>query len=65
MNQLNFQQVLMHKKTVLENMSQMEAADMTAEAVKILEETKQQLDEHQKNSEKLMDLIHEANMRKR
>ena len=38
---------------------------MTAETAKILEETKQHLEEHQKNSDKLMDLIHEANLRKR
>ena len=46
-------------------MSQLEAADMTAETAKILEETKKHLDEHQKNSDKLMDLIQEANLRKR
>ena len=38
---------------------------MTADTAKILEETKKQLDEHQKNSDKLMDLIQEANLRKR
>ena len=38
---------------------------MTAETAKILEETKKHLDEHQKNSDKLMDLIQEANLRKR
>lgn len=42
--------VLVHKKAVLENVAQLEAADMTAETTKILEETKKHLDEHQKNS---------------
>lgn len=55
----------MHKKTVLDNIYQLQSADMTAETAKILEQTKKHLEEHQKNSDKLMDLIEEANIRKR
>jgi hypothetical protein len=38
---------------------------MTAEIAKILEETKVHLDEHQKNSDKVLDLIQEMNLRKK
>jgi hypothetical protein len=38
---------------------------MTAEIANILEETKKHLDEHQKNSDKVLDLIQEMNLRKK
>jgi len=56
-----------HKKAVLENVNQLEAADMTAETAKSI--GKRLKNHHRRASEKapikLMDLIQEANIRKR